>query len=84
MCDAFVLQEQGDRAKPVEGLPEREQVKLIVLGSVAGVKEQIHKLHVLGFADAVDWSRLWCCARPVVDFFERLASRAFQKNQQQI
>jgi hypothetical protein len=25
-----------------------------------------------------------CCARPVVDFFERLASRAFQKNQQQI
>ena len=25
-----------------------------------------------------------CCARPVVDFFERLAKQAFQKNQQQI
>jgi ACT domain-containing protein len=58
MCDAFVLQEKGDRVPPVEALPEREQVKIVVLGSVTGVKEQIHKLHVLGFADAGDWSRL--------------------------
>jgi hypothetical protein len=58
MCDAFVMQEKGDRAQTSEGLPEREQVKIVVLGSVAGVKEQIHKLHVLGFADAGDWSRL--------------------------
>jgi alkanesulfonate monooxygenase SsuD/methylene tetrahydromethanopterin reductase-like flavin-dependent oxidoreductase (luciferase family) len=58
MCDALVFQEPGDWAQTVEGLPEREMVKLVVLGSVAGVKEQIHKLHGLGFADAGDWSRL--------------------------
>jgi hypothetical protein len=39
-------------------LPEREQVKLVLMGSIVGVKEQIHKLHVLGFAEAGDWSRL--------------------------
>jgi hypothetical protein len=49
---------RGDRVQPVEALPEREQVKLVVMGSIAGVKEQIHKLHGLGFADAGDWSRL--------------------------
>jgi ACT domain-containing protein len=58
MCDALVWQEQGDRVQAIEALPEREQVKLVVLGSVAGVKEQIHKLHGLGFAEAGDWSRL--------------------------
>jgi alkanesulfonate monooxygenase SsuD/methylene tetrahydromethanopterin reductase-like flavin-dependent oxidoreductase (luciferase family) len=58
MCDALVWRVRGDRVQLVKALPEREQVKLVVLGSVAGVKEQIHKLHVLGFADAGDWSRL--------------------------
>jgi alkanesulfonate monooxygenase SsuD/methylene tetrahydromethanopterin reductase-like flavin-dependent oxidoreductase (luciferase family) len=58
MCDALVLQEQGDRTQSVESLPEREQVKLVLIGSSAGVKEQIHKLHGLGFADSGDWSRL--------------------------
>jgi alkanesulfonate monooxygenase SsuD/methylene tetrahydromethanopterin reductase-like flavin-dependent oxidoreductase (luciferase family) len=58
MCDAFVLQEPGDWAQTFQGLPEREMVKIVVLGSAAGVREQIHKLHVLGFADGGDWSRL--------------------------
>jgi ACT domain-containing protein len=60
MCDELVWDEMrnGDRVQSVEALPEREQVKLVLIGSIAGVKEQIHKLHVLGFADAGDWSRL--------------------------
>jgi hypothetical protein len=58
MCDALVLPETGDRVQAVEVLPEREPVKVVLMGSIAGVKEQIHKLHVLGFVDAGDWSRI--------------------------
>jgi hypothetical protein len=58
MPDGLVGETKGDRVPPVEALPEREPVKLVLIGSIAGVKEQIHKLHVLGFAEAGDWSRL--------------------------
>ena len=58
MSDELVWDGNGDRAQSVEGLPEREKLKLVLMGSIGGVKEQIHKLHVLGFADAGDWSRL--------------------------
>jgi hypothetical protein len=58
MDNALISDGMGDRVQPVEALSEREQVKLVVLGSIAGVTEQIHRLHVLGFADAGDWSRL--------------------------
>jgi hypothetical protein len=58
MNDQLIWNGQGDRVPSVETLPEREQVKLVVLGSIAGIREQIHKLHGLGFADAGDWSRL--------------------------
>jgi ACT domain-containing protein len=58
MNKALVWEAKGDRAQSVEELPEREKLKLILIGSIAGIKEQIHKLHVLGFADAGDWSRL--------------------------
>jgi hypothetical protein len=58
MDEAFVLPETGDRVQAVEVLPEREKLKVVLMGSIAGVKEQTHKLHVLGFADAGDWSRL--------------------------
>jgi hypothetical protein len=58
MHDALVWEAKGDRSQPVEVLPEREKLKVVLIGSIAGVKERIHKLHGLGFADAGDWSRL--------------------------
>ena len=58
MDDAWVYEEIGDPVQTVAATPEREKLKVVLLGSIAGVKAQIHKLHVLGFADAGDWSRL--------------------------
>ncbi|WP_416669166.1 hypothetical protein [Egbenema bharatensis] len=38
-------------------LPHRESIKLIAIGSPAGVNEIIHQLHVLNVRDATTWSR---------------------------
>ncbi len=37
---------------------DRERIRLILIGSAAGVREMIHKLHVCRVADAGNWSRL--------------------------
>ena len=39
-------------------LDEWEIVRVMVIGSLRGVNSTIHLLHVLGFAQVGDWSRL--------------------------
>ncbi len=43
-------------ARPVEDKPNKEPVKLLIIGSCAGVKSIIHTLHVFGFAEVWEWS----------------------------
>jgi hypothetical protein len=38
--------------------PEREPVRMMLIGSHEGVTEKIHTLHALGFAEAGAWSPL--------------------------
>jgi hypothetical protein len=40
-----------------DSLPDRELIKLVAIGSVNGVNEVIHQLHILDFRDAITWSR---------------------------
>ncbi|MBF2050560.1 MAG: hypothetical protein IGS54_24890 [Elainella sp. C42_A2020_010] len=37
---------------------DRERLRLILIGSTAGVQEMIHRQHQAGIADAGSWSRL--------------------------
>jgi hypothetical protein len=64
----------------VKRLPATASLREILRGIefVVAVKEGLDEI------DQGQGISIGCCARPVVDFFERLASRAFQKNQQQI
>lgn len=39
-----------------DSLPDRELIRLIAIGSVEGVNELIHQLHLLNFREATTWS----------------------------
>ncbi|GAB4242029.1 MAG: hypothetical protein Kow00121_68000 [Elainellaceae cyanobacterium] len=39
-------------------LPDREIVRVVLVSSVDGVRENIHRLHILGYREATTWSRL--------------------------
>ena len=38
--------------------PERERIRLIIMGSAEGVREQIYRMHQREIADVGSWSRL--------------------------
>jgi hypothetical protein len=39
-----------------DSLPDRELIRIIAIGSVDGVNELIHQLHLLNFREATTWS----------------------------
>ncbi|MEM9009245.1 MAG: hypothetical protein AAGE59_37810, partial [Cyanobacteria bacterium P01_F01_bin.86] len=41
-----------------EGLPEREPLRHLIIGSPEGVRSAIHQLHVLKYAEQLAWSQL--------------------------
>ncbi|MEO0984866.1 MAG: hypothetical protein AAFY20_04880 [Cyanobacteria bacterium J06639_14] len=44
-------------ADPI-ALPEREQLRHLIIGSPEGVRSTIHTLHVLNYAEQLRWSQL--------------------------
>lgn len=64
MFEAFLADENQNLAEiiisdsVIESSPNREPVKILVVGSREGVLRIIHTLHCRGFADANEWSRL--------------------------
>lgn len=45
-------------------LPDREPVRLILISSAEGVRENIHRLHLLNYREATTWSRLLATPNP--------------------
>lgn len=43
---------------PIPAPPGREPLRVLLIGSRYGVTHTIHKLHILGFAQAGEWSPL--------------------------
>jgi hypothetical protein len=39
-------------------LPDREPVRIVLIGSRHGINQIVHRLHILGFAQVNEWSRL--------------------------
>ena len=44
-------------ASPTDG-DARERIRHIVIGSPAGVRETIHRLHVLNYCEQLHWTKL--------------------------
>ena len=42
----------------VDSPPDRERLRLILIGTADGVREMIHRLHQANIAEAGSWSRL--------------------------
>ena len=54
----------AQRATLPQPIPHREQLAVLLIGSAEGVRENIHKLHQRGYAEAGDWSGLLLAPNP--------------------
>jgi hypothetical protein len=48
------------------GVPERETIRHILLGSPGAVRQTIHLLHTLRYAETVLWSPILAVEEPLV------------------
>lgn len=59
MAEDFLLEDNTDStSNSKEMQSSRERIKHLLIGSPKIVKQTIHRLHTLGYAEAGAWSRL--------------------------
>jgi alkanesulfonate monooxygenase SsuD/methylene tetrahydromethanopterin reductase-like flavin-dependent oxidoreductase (luciferase family) len=59
MAQEFLSDSTGsDCPNPEPAEPERERVRMLIIGSPDGIREKIHTLYALGFAEVDAWSPL--------------------------
>jgi hypothetical protein len=59
MAQEFTSDSIGSACRDLEsGKPKREAVRMLLLGTPEGVREEINNLQQRGFAEAGAWSRL--------------------------